>query len=77
MPATAELQVHPMGRKPKNSQQPARDDTSVKIDRTLYRDIRALAGFYGQDASTWLTDFLRPLIATEMNTMAEKIKRRH
>jgi hypothetical protein len=52
------------------------EQATVKLDRSLLRDIKTLASFHGQDAGPWLTRFLRPLIAEEISRMADALHKR-
>lgn len=71
-PGTPTVQASYMPRKPTSADEQA----TVKLDRSLLRDIKTLASFYGQDAGPWLTKFLRPLIGDEISRMADALHKR-
>lgn len=69
----SETMVIPM---PRKAREDGEDSRTVKLAESVLRDVKALAGFAGQDTSLWLTNFLRLRLPDELEKMCEEIRSR-
>lgn len=50
----------------------ARDDVTVKIDRTVYRLAGAVAAFRNQTLAEYLTGVLQPIVAKDFDNLSKE-----